>query len=201
MSSTFGFQPTFSGEENYGISTPPYQIGQLVTSWPGGIIQEVHVYFGGWQAAVNANLCIWDASGNILWVGSSQSVPQGTTSVGGQAWVVDTGLSVVIPAAAGGIIIGAFRDPTGRFAFSRDGTGTHTTGSNTSAGNITGSGSGTGHLGAYVVYVQGGIEVYDDGDASNHKRPVKQYDIGDTSWHWNPVKQYDLATTSWKHRG
>lgn len=194
MSSTYGFQPTFSGEENYGINTTPYQIGQNGGSWPGGSIQNVNVYFGGWQNTVGAKLCIWNASGTLLWASDYLIVPQGTTGIGGQDWVTVSPSGLVIAADASGIVIGCWREPSGRFAFSRDGTSTHLTGTNTIAGNITGSSSSTGRLGAYVTYNQGGLKTYDG--SAFHKHPLKQWN--GSAWKWRPLKEWDGS--AWKRR-
>lgn len=150
--STFGTQPTFSGSEFYGISTTPYQIAEFVSSWPGGTITAIHVYFGGWTATVNAALCIFDSGGTLLFNTANQVVPQAAgTGAGQQGWVDVTSL-VWNLAPNSGIYIGLQRDPAGKFVYSRDGNSTYTKGTNASVGNLTGTTTSTGTLGAYVDY-------------------------------------------------
>lgn len=149
---TIGNLPSFSGSESYGISTPPYQVAEFVGAWPGGTISQVSVYVGGWQAACNMQLCIWDSGGALLWSSGVISVPQASgTGSGQQAWVNWTG-TLNLAAQAGGIFIGVWRDPAARFVYSRDGSSSYTKGNNSSAGSLNSTGTSTGTLGAYANY-------------------------------------------------
>lgn len=148
----FGTQPTMNGSEFYGISTTPYQIAQFVPSWPGGRIDSVNVYAGGWTGTCDAHLCIWDGALNLLWASGLISLPTASgTGANQQGLVTVSGLAVDI-AAAGGLNIGLWRDPAGKFVYSRDGNSSYAKGTNAGPGNFTGLTTSTGTLTAYVTY-------------------------------------------------
>jgi hypothetical protein len=84
--STIGYSGSFSNyayqNASYGNQFATEDVIAPCDMW----VSAAHWYAGGDGGAINMAPCLWDSSDNLLWNGSSQSVPQGSISVNGQSW-------------------------------------------------------------------------------------------------------------------
>ncbi|GEM_PF-5282277 len=138
-----------------GVNTPPNQVATAFTMpASGGLITNLHAYF-----ATEANgtatcwLCLWDGSGNLL--GSvAVSVPQGTNSVGGQAWHTGALATPVYVSGGSTIYIGFSVPEHNGFVTTTESTGSSVWNTDASPpGSLSGfSSTGFHALGAYADY-------------------------------------------------
>lgn len=193
MTFTFGYSGsilTGAGFQFIGIGGNN-QVSYNAGTFPGGTIQSISCYLGGHSGAVNAKLCVWDTSGNLLAASSLFSAAAGSGANGGQTWYTQT-LASPLALSSQAIYIGWWRDSAGQneWSFASGSTQYNNAGGSSPSNCVTGRSSGSGQIGAYVTYVKGGIKAW-DGSAFN-RYALRAW--SGAAWNWYAGKVWDGST-------
>lgn len=159
--------------------------------FPGGTITSVSMYFAAktGTSAMNAQLLIYDAGGNVIGQTGTFSVAAGSGGIGGQSWYTANLTSPLTLAANTYIYAGFYRDPAKSHEMSAFSGGNFLEVTDTGASPIQmfGYNVTSGTLGVYVTYTPastGGIKVYNGSGWSKYK--VKVWT--GAAWQWCPVR-------------
>jgi hypothetical protein len=135
------------------------QFWNQFTSFPGGVVTDLYVYCAGDGATTSGQIVIWGSGGAILWQSGTITLPSGSESIGGQAWVHASVPSVYIAPQtlnlgfwAAGNVVWTFESGGGSVTFQHSVASAPTT---LSAGGT----ESTGQLGAYITYTPGNISI------------------------------------------
>jgi hypothetical protein len=168
-----------------------------------GLIQFLDVYMACSGSTMNARLCLWDSSGNLLATSAVFTCPAGSGGVNGQSWQ-RVALSSPYLASAGTYYVGFWRE-TGKTAewSYMSGSGTiHPSAPSAGVANVASPGNlslgstTVGQMSAYVEYVVGGLGYAIAGVW--HKYGLKRWNNGASAWQRHPLKRWSAAHSAWE---
>lgn len=118
---TFGNNPTFNTWEFTGVNLEN-QIAEIATVPVDCDVTSISCFLGGDGAAVSAKLCIWNASGNVLYATPVVTVASRPRTTSGQYWVTKA-ITPLHLLSGQNVYIGWWRAAAGGAVWSYDTTG------------------------------------------------------------------------------
>lgn len=175
------------------------QQGMLFTMPENGLITGASVYVSGNGGTITGQLCLWDASGNLLAQTGNITFSSGSTGINAQAWQTANFSTAYLATGGTNYIVGFWRASasTANFSWENSG-GTIYPQVNSGVAKVAAPSAlhvashSTGQLSAYVTYTPGTTYAYDG--ATEQLSTAQAYDGAA----WQTATAYAWDGTTWQ---